>query len=75
MQLNSAQADAVTCSGIQLILAGPRSGKTRLIIEKIHHLISEGLPASSILALTFSDTAADKYWYFFQPGIIHLRGW
>lgn len=60
MQLNSAQADAVTCSGIQLILAGPGSGKTRVIIEKIYHLISEGVPASSILALTFSDKAAQE---------------
>ncbi|KUG15735.1 atp-dependent dna helicase uvrd/pcra [hydrocarbon metagenome] len=60
MQLNPAQVDAVTCQGIQLILAGPGSGKTRVITEKIRHLIATGVPPSHILALTFSDKAAQE---------------
>jgi len=60
MQLNPAQVDAVTCQGIQLILAGPGSGKTRVITEKIRHLISTGVPPSHILTLTFSDKAAQE---------------
>jgi len=60
MQLNPAQEEAVTCSGIQLILAGPGSGKTRVITEKILHLISQGVSPSNILALTFSDKAAQE---------------
>ena len=60
MQLNPAQLDAVTCQGIQLILAGPGSGKTRVITEKIRHLISTGVPPSRILALTFSEKAAQE---------------
>ncbi|MDD1708266.1 MAG: UvrD-helicase domain-containing protein, partial [Methanoregulaceae archaeon] len=60
MQLNPAQVDAITCQGIQLILAGPGSGKTRVITEKIRHLISTGVLPSHILALTFSDKAAQE---------------
>jgi DNA helicase-2/ATP-dependent DNA helicase PcrA len=60
MQLNPAQLDAVTCQGIQLILAGPGSGKTRVITEKIRHLIAMGVAPSHILALTFSDKAAQE---------------
>jgi len=60
MHLNPAQLDAVTRQGIQLILAGPGSGKTRVITEKIRYLISMGVPPSNILALTFSDKAAQE---------------
>ena len=58
MTLSPSQANAVTCTGIQLILAGPGSGKTRVITEKILHLIQQGIKPDNILALTFSDKAA-----------------
>ena len=61
MPLNPSQETAVkTCEGFQLILAGPGSGKTRVITEKILHLIDKGIPANQILALTFSDKAASE---------------
>ena len=61
MPLNPSQETAVkTCEGFQLILAGPGSGKTRVITEKILHLIDKGIPAGQILALTFSDKAASE---------------
>jgi DNA helicase-2/ATP-dependent DNA helicase PcrA len=61
MPLNPSQETAVqTCEGFQLILAGPGSGKTRVITEKILHLIDQGIPANQILALTFSDKAASE---------------
>ena len=60
MPLNPSQETAVTTEGFQLILAGPGSGKTRVITEKILHLIDKGIPANQILALTFSDKAASE---------------
>ena len=59
MPLNPSQTEAVnTCEGFQLNLAGPGSGKTRVITEKILHLIDQRTKPENILALTFSDKAA-----------------
>ena len=60
MPLSPSQHKAVTDTGIQLILAGPGSGKTRVITEKILHLLQKGVNPENILALTFSDKAAHE---------------
>jgi DNA helicase-2/ATP-dependent DNA helicase PcrA len=60
MPLSPSQAKAVTDTGVQLILAGPGSGKTGVITEKILHLINHGVKPDNILALTFSDKAAKE---------------
>ena len=60
MLLNPSQQKAVEEDGIQLIVAGPGSGKTRVVTEKILHLIKNGVKPQSILALTFSDKAAKE---------------
>ena len=61
IQLNPDQEEAVTHSGTPLLVAaGPGSGKTRVIVERIKHLTDTGLKPSEILCLTFSEKAAQE---------------
>lgn len=59
--LNTAQKEAVLhVDGPLLIVAGAGAGKTKTIVHRIAHLIEEGIPASSILAVTFTNKAAGE---------------
>ena len=60
ISLNKEQEIVKKTDGSMLVVAGAGTGKTRVLVEKVIHLLDRGVEASEILVLTFTNKAGDE---------------
>jgi DNA helicase-2/ATP-dependent DNA helicase PcrA len=66
----SQQTAAAWTGGPLLVDAGPGTGKTRTLVHRIGHALTHGASSGSILALTFSNKAAEEM----RERLFHAHG-
>jgi len=77
--LNEEQSQAVLdFTGLQLILAGAGTGKTRTLVWRVAALVGSGVPADQILLLTFTRKASQEMLHrvgaILGQGKVHVQG-
>ena len=61
MKLDADQQQAVSHTrGPLMVIAGPGSGKTHVLVNKVAKLVSDGVKQESILCMTFTKKAAEE---------------
>ena len=62
LDLNASQQKAVLAKlGNQMVIAGPGSGKTHVIVNRIHYMVKHlNVPPNNILVITFTKAAAEE---------------
>ena len=72
--LNDEQKDAVLCDAhIVYVSAGPGTGKTHLLINKILHFISSSTATEKIVALSYTNTASYELGERFRKAAFETR--
>lgn len=59
--LNDNQREAVMAGdGPVAVIAGPGSGKTTVIVNRVYYLLSKGIPPAQIVVITYTKAAAEE---------------
>jgi DNA helicase-2/ATP-dependent DNA helicase PcrA len=71
INLSEEQLSIVTSTANNIIVnAGAGAGKTRVLVERVKHLLKQGVNPTSIVVITFTNMAADEL----KERLAHIKG-